>query len=73
MNKPLCSKCGDLHWRFVKCVDAPAANAADIARAVTAEKLKVVPEYRFDRDREPHQFESDNFVNVGGTLWRKNT
>lgn len=28
-EKPVCSKCGVEHWRFVRCEDAEARNAED--------------------------------------------
>jgi hypothetical protein len=41
---PTCSKCGQPHWRFSACEDAPALAAKEVADARERERLKVKPE-----------------------------
>ena len=51
MGKPVCSKCGGQHWRFVRCEDAPAAQARDNELAELRERRKVTPIWRTDNNR----------------------
>ena len=43
--KPVCKSCGEAHWMFVKCADAPARNEIE-ARNATVTKLNVTPQWR---------------------------
>ena len=71
MAKPVCNKCGAEHWRFVKCADAPAAEARDQQIAAVREQRKVVPIWRTENDRDWAQkdrwasssFHRNEFVN----------
>lgn len=47
--KPVCGRCGEEHWRFVPCAEVDAANELEARK----QALKVVPEYRTGKDREP--------------------
>lgn len=53
MQKPLCSKCGQQHWRFHGCEQVEAVEQAEVAKAAAVESARVIPEFRTDRDREP--------------------
>lgn len=50
MQKPECRKCGGVHWRFVKCADAPARNEVE-ERNATVVQLNVQPAWSSDTDR----------------------
>src|SRR5438045_4088904 len=41
---PTCTKCGQPHWRFASCEDAPALAAKEVTREREQERLKVRPE-----------------------------
>lgn len=50
MEKPVCGRCGEAHWRFVSCAKAPEANLQEAAnadqRARETEQAKVYPMWR---------------------------
>lgn len=60
---PTCSTCGQPHWRFSACAEAPALAAKEIADARERERLKVIPQPKHDPPQQ-RKFTSDRYVQV---------
>lgn len=53
MEKPVCRRCGQKHWRFVGCEQVEVVEAREVEKAVAVEKARVIPEFRTRREQEP--------------------
>lgn len=70
MDKPTCKRCGEPHWRFVKCIEAPAENAYDVARLKASEGTLVpVPISR--AHARPPVLTSRNFTQQAPGVYRR--
>ena len=70
-EKPTCAKCGNQHWLFTRCEQAPEAAAVELANARERERLKVIPQPKHDPPQR-RKFTSDTYVQVApGKFVRK--